>query len=237
MKRSPARADDAKETVKSRPVPKGSSPGTRIDTIRQGASGTTIIVAGGSSFLFRPSQAEELGLDSASLLPGADLGEDAAGLLSLAAEAYEAEQKGVALLSRAEQSSQMLRQKLEARGISQKAARIAIERLSADGTLSDRRYAEAVTRQKAGTHGRQAIAAVLRAKGVDADVAAEAVAGLTADDDATLVAVWRRRFGQPPADDRERARQVRFLQSRGFALSAILRFLRELRPDRPAPEV
>lgn len=101
-----------------------------------------------------------------------------------------------------------------------------LDDLERRGFLSDRRYAEAVTRQKAGTHGRQAIAAVLRAKGVDADVAAEAVARLAADDDATLVAVWRRRFGRPPADDRERARQVRFLQSRGFALSAILRFLR-----------
>ena len=180
MKRSPARADDAKETVKPRPESQDSSPGTRIDSIRQGASGTTIIVAGGSSFLFRPSQAEELGLDSASLLPGADLGEDAAGLLSLAAEAYEAEQKGVALLTRAEQSSHMLRQKLEARGISQKAARIAIERLSAEGTLSDRRYAEAyaASRLSRRAEGPASLTASLRGRGVDGETAKAAVAAV-----------------------------------------------------------
>ena len=36
--------------------------------------------------------------------------------------------------------------------------------------------------------------------------------------------------GAPPANDREKARQIRFLQSRGFELSAILKMLR-----RPGP--
>ena len=35
-----------------------------------------------------------------------------------------------------------------------------------------------------------------------------------------------RKFGAPPADDRDKARQVRFLQSRGFALAAIFKLLR-----------
>ena len=47
-----------------------------------------------------------------------------------------------------------------------------------------------------------------------------------------MVALWRRRFGAPPANDREKARQVRFLQSRGFALSAIFKLLaRSARSD------
>ena len=50
--------------------------------------------------------------------------------------------------------------------------------------------------------------------------------GTTIDDADALVALWRRRFGAAPEDDREKARQVRFLQSRGFALSAIFRLLR-----------
>ena len=40
-------------------------------------------------------------------------------------------------------------------------------------------------------------------------------------------ALWLRRFGRAPTDDREKARQVRFLQSRGFSLSAIFKLLRE----------
>ena len=81
--------------------------------------------------------------------------------------------------------------------------------------------------QKAGAYSRRAIAASLKAKGVAADVAGAALATADVDDRDAMVALWRRRFGSPPANDREKARQVRFLQSRGFALSAILRLLRE----------
>jgi len=42
-----------------------------------------------------------------------------------------------------------------------------------------------------------------------------------------MVALWRRKFGTAPANDRDKARQVRFLQSRGFSLSAILKLLRD----------
>ena len=35
-------------------------------------------------------------------------------------------------------------------------------------------------------------------------------------------ALWQRRFGAPPRDEREKARQVRFLQARGYGLSAAL---------------
>jgi len=71
----------------------------------------------------------------------------------------------------------------------------------------------------------------LKAKGVDAEVIASAVAEACGDDESALLALWRRRFGHAPADERERARQVRFLQSRGFALSAILKLLRTARGD------
>jgi len=45
-----------------------------------------------------------------------------------------------------------------------------------------------------------------------------------------MLALWQRRFGTPPANDREKARQIRFLQSRGFALSAIFKLLRSFAP-------
>ena len=48
------------------------------------------------------------------------------------------------------------------------------------------------------------------------------------DDLTALEALWRRRFDELPAGDREKARQIRFLQTRGFAVSAILKLLREL---------
>jgi len=101
-----------------------------------------------------------------------------------------------------------------------------LDTLAADGFLSDARFAQSLVRRKAGTHSRRAIAGELRAQGVAQDTLAEAIAGSELDDDVTMRALWERRFGEPPRDEREKARQVRFLQSRGFGLSAILRFLR-----------
>jgi SOS response regulatory protein OraA/RecX len=40
--------------------------------------------------------------------------------------------------------------------------------------------------------------------------------------------VWRRRFHEPPASERQKAHQVRFLQGRGFALDDIFRFIKQL---------
>ncbi len=38
-------------------------------------------------------------------------------------------------------------------------------------------------------------------------------------------AVWARKFGQPPADPREYARQYRFMAGRGFSADCIRRLL------------
>ena len=38
--------------------------------------------------------------------------------------------------------------------------------------------------------------------------------------------LWQRRFGTPPKDDREKARQVRFLMARGYAMSVALKVVR-----------
>jgi regulatory protein len=55
----------------------------------------------------------------------------------------------------------------------------------------------------------------------------EALAGLDGEDElAQALALWQRRFGKAPADEREKARQVRFLVSRGYATSVVFRVLR-----------
>jgi regulatory protein len=38
-------------------------------------------------------------------------------------------------------------------------------------------------------------------------------------------AAWRKRFGQLPADAAERAKQIRFLQGRGFSFDVIRRVI------------
>ena len=53
------------------------------------------------------------------------------------------------------------------------------------------------------------------------------MAPLAATDElADATALWRQRFGSAPANQKEKARQVRFLLSRGYGMSVALRVLR-----------
>jgi regulatory protein len=38
--------------------------------------------------------------------------------------------------------------------------------------------------------------------------------------------VWKKKFDTAPQDEKEKAKQVRFLQSRGFSMDAIFKVLR-----------
>jgi len=89
---------------------------------------------------------EELGLSASSIAVGLELDEDALALLALAAEAREAEKRGLALIARAEQSVFMLRMKLESRDFSKKAVGLALDRLTAENLVDDRRFAAAISR-------------------------------------------------------------------------------------------
>lgn len=135
--------------------------------------------------------------------------------------------RAIGMLARREFSRAELRDKLLATGAERDAADAVLDELAALGFLSDARFAHAVVRQKQGAYAQRAIAESLKHKGVVGEVAADALAALTLDDTQALAALWLRRFAHPPADEREKARQVRFLQSRGFSLSAIFRLLRD----------
>jgi regulatory protein len=104
--------------------------------------------------------------------------------------------------------------------------RAVLDALAGEGLLSDARYARALVVRKQGSHSRRRIVEELKAAGVARDKIDEAVEECQLDDDAALAALWQRRFGRAPNDEKEKARQVRFLQSRGFAISAILKLLR-----------
>ena len=108
-----------------------------------------------------------------------------------------------------------------------------LEDLATRGYLSDARFAQQFARHKSGGYSKRAIGASLKARGVAGDAATEALAGLEIDDEQAMIALWRRRFGVAPSNDKEKARQVRFLQSRGFALSAIIKLLRHPPGDEP----
>ena len=135
-------------------------------------------------------------------------------------------QKAIALLARREYARSELEQRLVARGGERGEVRMLLETLAAQDLLSDARYARSMVARRIGSRSRRRIAEELKAAEIAPEHIDAALAETGLDDEATLVALWQRRFGRAPADERDKARQVRFLQSRGFALSAILKLLR-----------
>jgi regulatory protein len=133
----------------------------------------------------------------------------------------------VRLLARREYPRAELRARLIGRGVDERDADAALDELARRGLLSDARYAEAVVAQKAGRYGKRAIAHALREKGVDTAAAAGALQALDGRDEVDeALALWRRRYDKPPADEREKARHMRFLMSRGYAMPVALKALR-----------
>ena len=136
-------------------------------------------------------------------------------------------QRAVALLARREYSRAELAARLASRGASPAEIEPVLDDLERAGYLSDTRFAAAVVRQKSGGFAKRAIAHALREKGVTSPVAKDALAMLDgADEYAQALALWQRRFGKAPADEREKARQVRFLVSRGYATGIVFRVFR-----------
>jgi len=141
--------------------------------------------------------------------------------------------QAIRLLARREYARSELRQKLIAKGAATQEVEVLLDELVARGYLSDARCAQETVARKSGTLARRSIEATLRAKGIARADIDRALAEAAIDDDAALRALWQRRFGHPPSDERDLARQVRFLHARGFAVTAILRLLRACASEAP----
>ncbi|MBI2311938.1 MAG: recombination regulator RecX [Betaproteobacteria bacterium] len=134
--------------------------------------------------------------------------------------------RALRLLARREHSRAELRGKLAPHADDQDALEALLTALEREGLLSDRRFAEELAHARRRRYGSQRIGHELRKKGVAGELADEMLARLHPDEVQAAREVWRKKFRQPPANARERARQVRFLQGRGFGLDVIMKVLR-----------
>jgi regulatory protein len=91
-----------------------------------------------------------------------------------------------------------------------------LDDLQAKGFISAQRVAESVIHRRSAKVGSARIRQELQAKGLDVDTVANAMASLKATELVRATEVWRKKFGEPPADAAERGRQMRFLAARGF---------------------
>jgi len=134
--------------------------------------------------------------------------------------------RAMRLLARREHSRIELGRKLSNVAAEGDDVEVLLDELAQKGWLSDTRYAEQSVRAKARRFGPLKVAHELRANGVTDETIAAAFHTAGQDGAADIQRVWKSRFSALPENNRERARQVRFLQGRGFPLDDILRFLR-----------
>jgi len=130
----------------------------------------------------------------------------------------EARKKAMDYLARREHGRSELLQKVTRFGFDADVADDAVAQLVEDGLQSDVRFAEAFVRSRINQgKGPAKIRADLREKGVNDGVTEDGIREADQDWYALAVEVRLKKFGaERPAEFKEKARQMRFLQSRGF---------------------
>jgi regulatory protein len=135
--------------------------------------------------------------------------------------------KGRALrfLSQREHSRSELERKLAQHEEEPGQLRRILDDLQARGFIDHERVAESVLNRRAGKLGAMRIRQELQAKGLDAEIVTQAMAGLRATEVERAREIWRKKFDGLPQDANERGKQARFLAARGFSGDVIRRVL------------
>jgi len=132
------------------------------------------------------------------------------------------------ILARREHSRAELARKLGIYGEADE-VEVLLDQLEQENLLSNSRYVEMLAHARAGRHGSLRLKADLREKGVSENEMAEAIESARMQDLDAARAVWQKKFGGMASEvansAAERARQYRFLASRGFPSEVIRRVL------------
>lgn len=106
---------------------------------------------------------------------------------------------------------------------------VLLDNLAERGWLSDARYAEALVRKRTGQYARRSIAQELKRAGVAIEVTDAVLTPVDPDEEfAAALALCQRKFRHAPDDQKEKARQIRFLQTRGYGLGLAIRVMKHL---------
>jgi regulatory protein len=139
----------------------------------------------------------------------------------------ELRQQAIRLLARREHTRAELARKLAGLGTSEEIAAVLAD-MEASQLQSDSRTAESYLRGNSARLGASRLRHNLKSRGVTPELidAQLAQAELPAEIERARAA-WSRKFSAAPANQKEWARQARFLQSRGFAGDIIRKLLKE----------
>ena len=136
-------------------------------------------------------------------------------------EPGELRERALRLLARREHSRAELVRKLEHAGFATCDIQPLLDEFETKNWLSDRHFAESYVADHRARAGSVKLAYDLRQRGVS-ESTIQTVLNQNADSEVDrALDVWRRKFGSPPADSHEKARQMRFMQSRGFTQTIV----------------
>jgi regulatory protein len=126
------------------------------------------------------------------------------------------------LLARREYGRQEMVNKLRTKGFESALIDSVVEQLVTERLLSDERFVDAFVRSRGNRgYGPRRIEAELRERGISDELSDERIAAGPSEEESDWVAhaaeVRRRKFGEElPQDFQERAKQMRYLEYRGF---------------------
>ncbi len=128
-------------------------------------------------------------------------------------------------LARREHSRLELEKKLTPYAPTLEELSFVLDSLEQCGLLSAGRMVEQVVHVRRSKFGSRRIVHELQQKGIDEDLIAAALPHLKETELETARTVWRKKFGAMPINAKERAKQIRFLMSRGFTSEIIRQVL------------
>uniref|UniRef100_UPI00404743D5 recombination regulator RecX n=1 Tax=Limnohabitans sp. TaxID=1907725 RepID=UPI00404743D5 len=102
----------------------------------------------------------------------------------------------------------------------------ALDDLQARDFINDGRAVDSVVNRRSGKLGSARIQQELAQKGLSGEAVAEVLEVLKETELARAQAVWRKKFDAPPQDPQERAKQMRFLLTRGFNAEVVRRVVK-----------
>ena len=136
--------------------------------------------------------------------------------------ATELRARALRLLARREHSRKELERKLSPYAASSEALDVLISELKTRNQLSEARFAEERARRLSRKYGAARIRQDLKSKGVGEEL----VGHVSSEGDLERArAILERKYRQPAATREERAKRMRFLQSRGFSSEIIFKLL------------
>jgi regulatory protein len=136
-------------------------------------------------------------------------------------------ERALGYLSRREYSRRELKRKLAPHAEDEHEVDLLLDDFAARGWLSEARFTEQIVHARRSKYGAQRIVQELKEKGVSADAVAAILPDLQESELETARVVWVKKFGTPPQDARERAKQMRFMMSRGFSSNIIGKVLQD----------